>query len=277
MAQAGRPADGTWGGNVNIFTWYLPQTGVSSPSPGHGSPPPGRSNEIADPRIVLLSPTLTFYYYARIIADVTDAPFFCAMGLTAWLAQLGIIPDEVFLQTGSTQAFELFISTMFGNYWDYESRITPTWRATGGELSDTTGFTTEYTAVESGDHIITAEMEIPIVEPDNIVILTDTSEIHVSATAQQVDPSPADFVLSQNLPNPFSSRTNIRFGVRNPCNVRLLIYDIHGREIARPLDDRCQPGTYRVQVEAAGLAAGTYLYRIEMDGFTSTREMIVIR
>ena len=88
---------------------------------------------------------------------------------------------------------------------------------------------------------------------------------------------PEAFALSQNFPNPFNSGTSIHFSVKQECAVRLSVFDMLGREIARPVDRAYTQGEYAVSFDASGLRSGIYLYRIEMGGFAAVRKMAVMK
>ncbi len=90
--------------------------------------------------------------------------------------------------------------------------------------------------------------------------------------------------ISQNYPNPFNPTTSIEYtieGVRGQESgfsvVRLVVYDLLGREVAVLVNERKAPGTYSVQFDASGLASGMYFYRLTAGNFVETRKMAVVR
>jgi hypothetical protein len=95
---------------------------------------------------------------------------------------------------------------------------------------------------------------------------------------------PQTFALYQNYPNPFNPVTKIKFDIPSAplsfgegLGVRLLIYDILGREIAALVNEELKPGTYEVDWNAANYPSGIYFYRITAGEFTQTRKMILLR
>jgi predicted outer membrane repeat protein len=93
-----------------------------------------------------------------------------------------------------------------------------------------------------------------------------------------------EFALHQNYPNPFNPSTVISYEIAGKMgqgpgatNVRLVIFDLVGREVAILLDERKAPGSYRITFNATGLASGVYLYRITAGTFVQTRKMILVR
>lgn len=72
-------------------------------------------------------------------------------------------------------------------------------------------------------------------------------------------------------PNPFNPRTEVRFELSAPAEVRLRVLDVAGREVWRSAARRVEAGPGRIRwlgQDAAGrsLAAGAYLYALAVDG-----------
>ncbi len=88
---------------------------------------------------------------------------------------------------------------------------------------------------------------------------------------------PDKFALHQNYPNPFNPATVLEFDVPEAAHVSIRLYDILGREVGTILNDHKQPGRYSVTVNGAGLASGTYVYRMQSQGFVESRKMIMVR
>jgi len=59
--------------------------------------------------------------------------------------------------------------------------------------------------------------------------------------------------------------------------VKLVVYDILGREVAVLVDEKKAPGSYTVQFNASGLASGMHLYRLTTGSFVQTRKMTLVR
>ncbi len=88
---------------------------------------------------------------------------------------------------------------------------------------------------------------------------------------------PDGFVLDQNYPNPFNPSTTIRYKVPASGHVRLTVFDVTGGEIARLVDGERYAGTYTATWSAGGVASGMYYARLEWNGFTLTRKMLLVR
>lgn len=88
---------------------------------------------------------------------------------------------------------------------------------------------------------------------------------------------PKSFSLEQNYPNPFNPVTNIEFSLSKGSHTKIIIYDITGRKVAEPVNQNLRAGTYKVDFDASHLSSGTYFYRLETEGFTEVKKMILIK
>jgi hypothetical protein len=88
---------------------------------------------------------------------------------------------------------------------------------------------------------------------------------------------PKSFNLMQNYPNPFNPSTKIKFSVSKAAFTKLIIYDVLGREITTLVNEQLKPGSYEIEWNAANFSSGVYFYRMETDGFSKTKEMVLIK
>jgi len=97
--------------------------------------------------------------------------------------------------------------------------------------------------------------------------------------------APGRILLHQNYPNPFNPTTKIKFSIANVGDenirplqtVKLIIYDILGREVATLVNKHLTPGNYEVEFNAEGLSSGVYYYRLEAGSYSNTKKMILLR
>ena len=90
------------------------------------------------------------------------------------------------------------------------------------------------------------------------------------------------FSLSQNYPNPFNPVTRIKYDVppnvkSQTSNVKLIIYDVLGREIETLVNESQKPGSYEVQWDGSRYASGVYFYKLMTDKDIETRKMVLIK
>ena len=92
---------------------------------------------------------------------------------------------------------------------------------------------------------------------------------------------PSYFSLSQNYPNPFNPSTKIKFEIEEDkgqkLEVRLVVYDILGREIATLVNDKLSPGTYEVKWNGSDYASGVYFYKLISGDYTETKKLILLK
>jgi hypothetical protein len=95
---------------------------------------------------------------------------------------------------------------------------------------------------------------------------------------------PESFDLYQNYPNPFNPETVIRFAIPSDVrgqtsDVRLVIYNALGKEVAVIVNERLAPGSYNYQLSTVNyqLSSGIYFYRLESGDLSITKRMILLK
>ncbi len=86
---------------------------------------------------------------------------------------------------------------------------------------------------------------------------------------------PFEYVLENNYPNPFNPSTIIQFDLPKSSQVKLDIYNILGQKVAELVNHKLSAGHYSYKFNAASLASGVYLYRLEAGKFVSAKKMIL--
>ncbi len=90
--------------------------------------------------------------------------------------------------------------------------------------------------------------------------------------------SPKEFTLYQNYPNPFNPATTIKYTVRTSSIIKLLVYDILGREVYEIVNEKQKPGTYALTFDGSNLSSGVFFYRLTSDGVTvNTKKMVFLK
>jgi subtilisin-like proprotein convertase family protein len=88
---------------------------------------------------------------------------------------------------------------------------------------------------------------------------------------------PAKYELSQNYPNPFNPITNIKYSIAKLSSVRIVVYDVLGREVQLLVNEVLQPGTHITSFDASMLSSGVYFYRMEAGDFTDVKKFVVLK
>jgi len=139
--------------------------------------------------------------------------------------------------------------------------------------------------------------------PYNIVYFTDSihgwashyqnSNIDIAATSDGGGPVmqtannneliTKEYRLYQNYPNPFNPTTSIRYSITSNINrqssmVKLVVYNIQGKEIATLVNEKQKAGEYEVKFDGSNLSSGIYFYSLYADGkITDTKKMILLK
>jgi flagellar hook assembly protein FlgD len=93
---------------------------------------------------------------------------------------------------------------------------------------------------------------------------------------------PNQEVTLSNYPNPFNPSTECIFSLPATSHVTLKVYDLLGREVVTLVDETRVAGAHRVTwygqtANGTAAASGVYLYRIEADGVSLTRKMLLLK
>ncbi len=93
--------------------------------------------------------------------------------------------------------------------------------------------------------------------------------------------TPKKFELTQNYPNPFNPSTKIDYALPFDAKVKLVVYDMLGREILKPVNSEHKAGYYTIEINSPALSSGIYFYRLtaDMNGNTQTltKRMLMLK
>ncbi len=103
----------------------------------------------------------------------------------------------------------------------------------------------------------------------------------LESTAAPVVAEAATGPRLQAAPNPFATRTTLRFSMERPGRVRVRVHDVTGRLVATPLDADRAAGDVRVDWDGRGddgrrVASGVYTVQLEANGETRTAKVILV-
>ena len=88
---------------------------------------------------------------------------------------------------------------------------------------------------------------------------------------------PETYKLEQNYPNPFNPSTLIQFQVQSSKFIKIVVYDVLGKEVQTLVNEYKQPGTYEITFDAKNLSSGIYFYKMTAGNFTETKRMTLIK
>jgi hypothetical protein len=100
----------------------------------------------------------------------------------------------------------------------------------------------------------------------------------ISALGEQARTGvPGSYELFQNYPNPFNPSTSIRYVLPEPGEVRLVVYDVLGREVATLVGEHRQAGMHTAQFDASHLGSGVYYAVLSAGGYRYVRSMVLVK
>jgi len=89
--------------------------------------------------------------------------------------------------------------------------------------------------------------------------------------------NPEDYKLYQNFPNPFNPSTRITYQRNKEGFVKLNVFNLVGQEVETLVSEYQTAGKYDVEFNAKDLPSGIYLYKFQINGYTSVKRMTLIR
>jgi hypothetical protein len=91
------------------------------------------------------------------------------------------------------------------------------------------------------------------------------------------DQLPTEYALAQNYPNPFNPSTDISFALPNSGQVKLVVYNVLGQEVATLVDQHMDAGNHTVTFQADDYSSGVYFYRLNAEKYTQTLKMMLLK
>jgi hypothetical protein len=123
------------------------------------------------------------------------------------------------------------------------------------------------------------QLEVPI-GPNPVYVVKVNSSGIASFNTMMI---PREFSVSQNYPNPFNPSTAIKYYVPFASHVKIIIYDLLGRQICTLVDGEITSGEKTVlwngtNSQGIKVGSGVYFYQLKTkSGFTKTQKMILLK
>lgn len=105
---------------------------------------------------------------------------------------------------------------------------------------------------------------------DDLQITSGTTDILDHA-------SPHQFLLHQNLPNPFNPTTTIKFFIPENAHTSLTIYNTLGQRVETLVDEVLTPGEHAYVWTAKHSPSGVYYYRLISKDNVKTRKLLLLK
>jgi len=107
--------------------------------------------------------------------------------------------------------------------------------------------------------------------------LTVYSNDLVTAVDNEKGILPESITLHQNYPNPFNPSTNIKIELNTNAFVSLQVFNSLGQKVADLVYGQLPAGISNVTFDGSSLATGLYIYRLQANGFSIARKMMMIK
>ncbi len=98
----------------------------------------------------------------------------------------------------------------------------------------------------------------------------------VTSNEEAID-QPTQFGLNQNYPNPFNPTTNITFTLSEASRATLIVYNMLGQQVAVLANEKFSAGEHSVNFDASTLSSGIYIYRLQAEDQSMTKQMTLIK
>lgn len=85
------------------------------------------------------------------------------------------------------------------------------------------------------------------------------------------------YLLEQNYPNPFNPLTTIGYGIKEKSNVKMIVVNAIGEEIAVLVNEEKESGYHTVEFNASRIPSGVYFYKLQAGEYTSVKKMLLIK
>ena len=114
-------------------------------------------------------------------------------------------------------------------------------------------------------------------DPDNWILKTASGTTLVEQQYGLLN----TFYLEQNYPNPFNPSTKFHYVMHERENVKIVVYDLLGNEIAVLVNEEKNPGVYEIEFNLGligkDIASGIYIYQMTTDTFTDSKKMVLLK
>ncbi len=146
-----------------------------------------------------------------------------------------------------------------------------------------TGISTdENTAVVSA----TGEVLIGISEGEDIRTVSGfvvvLQRVQSTVAIDETDALPSAYALHQNYPNPFNPSTTLLFDLPAAADVRIMVYDLLGREVVHLVEQRLEAGYHQLvwngrDRRGREVPTGMYIVRLVTAEYTKSIKMVLLK
>jgi len=150
--------------------------------------------------------------------------------------------------------------------WDMAIDGTGTWLG-DGNLDGTLEFDSIQMSYTSGN------INIGTWYIDNLRVV-DRNYLDIDEIERQ---QPTDLALLPNYPNPFNPWTTIPFTLVEPAQSSVTIYNLRGELVSTLISGMLGSGYHETRWNASDVSSGVYLIKLESNGISRTRKIMVLK
>ncbi|MDD5363627.1 MAG: T9SS type A sorting domain-containing protein [Ignavibacteria bacterium] len=125
--------------------------------------------------------------------------------------------------------------------------------------------------------VVHYDMHPPTCQDYGTIFMADNMRVTPIVTSISESGLSETFALKQNYPNPFNSSSKFKFEIAKFGNVKIVIYDIAGKEIRTLVNESLKPGMYETTFDGSQLSSGVYFYKLITNDFIDTKKMILLK
>lgn len=115
----------------------------------------------------------------------------------------------------------------------------------------------------------TVRYRLKQVDLDGTTHLSNVVDVHLGP--------PARLVLHAPFPNPSRNETTVRYELPAATEVQIAVYDVLGRRVATPVDERKEAEPVQFQLRTQQLPSGTYILRLRAAEQARTQRLTVVK
>jgi Secretion system C-terminal sorting domain len=192
-----------------------------------------------------------------------------------------LLPVELTSFTGTVRGTNVSLTwktatEVNSSAFQIERRTASDWKKIGElKAAGTSNAPREYSYVDDMENIGSGNILYRLKTVDNNGSYKYSAEVEVTAIPQAYE-------LKTNFPNPFNPETKIQYALPGNAKVRLVVYDIIGRQVAELVNEEQNAGYYEKTFSGSNLSSGLYFYRITAQAqgknvFSQVKKMLLVK
>jgi methionine-rich copper-binding protein CopC len=110
----------------------------------------------------------------------------------------------------------------------------------------------------------------------------DFEQVSIALSGAVSDGMPKSYALDQNYPNPFNPTTEVAFALPKASHVELSVFNVLGQKVTTLVSGEYPAGNHTVtwngtNSDGGSVSSGVYFYRIQAEGYSQTRKMMLLK